>query len=584
MVLPVYFQENYFFYPLGNVSAVSLLRDVPPEGPVTLLLAGCGDPRNILYSLYSELPTANRKLDFTCCDIDPAILARNVLLYTMLADDVASDIIWNIFFHFHLDQSCLSRLEAHCQKLLDIRSSLDAWKSSPYAEFIQFGTLHTFQELRRHWRLYVDMKNIPSSRLSELKSDLWVMTKKALGVMSMCPFGLRSAAPFVWNAEEACSTVYKTYWTTGTTFTTESKQRAAKFLNPTFIYCLAGEGVYFHYATDPVAPFHLAELFSRDVGVSARDLVAFAQRQFQSWGSAYRKAITSQKPPVIRCVVSDALALCRALKLLNETGNIESPFAVVPWKPEIVRLDGGCYGRSSMHVAPTMYDVIATTNLTDHLGLLNILVTSVPLLQFHGVLYTESISPDAVDPSRDFVKRLHGDIQTMFFLLDIHAVEYLSGFSAISNAHEVFLQQSMWSQHHQPTTWKVAISGDSSVNEAPAMLWDSQQLGDLLFGIYRRIFESEDMQVWWRNNLNNLEHALQKMATIHYMRETFSLVLRHVRERFKIAEGPWGEVMDRFLAQTPRIDSAMQSDHDMAAHLHLQSLHTAGLLTQIKSR
>lgn len=49
-----------FFYPVGNTPAVNLLRDVPeprskPEQQceLKLLLLACGDPRSILFSLYS---------------------------------------------------------------------------------------------------------------------------------------------------------------------------------------------------------------------------------------------------------------------------------------------------------------------------------------------------------------------------------------------------------------------------------------------------------------------------------------------------------------------------------------------------
>ncbi|KZP03217.1 hypothetical protein FIBSPDRAFT_1055412, partial [Athelia psychrophila] len=86
MATPLYWPGKYFFYPIGNTSAVCLTRDLPPEEPANILLLGCGDPRSILYTMYSEPDNATRALDFTCCDYDPAILARNVLLFSLLAD------------------------------------------------------------------------------------------------------------------------------------------------------------------------------------------------------------------------------------------------------------------------------------------------------------------------------------------------------------------------------------------------------------------------------------------------------------------------------------------------------------------
>ena len=51
---PLYWPGKYFFYPIGNTSAVSLTRDLPPEERANILILGCGDPRNVLYTIYSE--------------------------------------------------------------------------------------------------------------------------------------------------------------------------------------------------------------------------------------------------------------------------------------------------------------------------------------------------------------------------------------------------------------------------------------------------------------------------------------------------------------------------------------------------
>lgn len=52
----LYWPGKYFFYPIGNTSAVSLARDLAPEENANILLLGCGDPRHVLYTIYNELP------------------------------------------------------------------------------------------------------------------------------------------------------------------------------------------------------------------------------------------------------------------------------------------------------------------------------------------------------------------------------------------------------------------------------------------------------------------------------------------------------------------------------------------------
>jgi len=75
-----------WFFPFGNTSAVSLSQDAPPGKPINALLLGNGDPRNILFTLFNDKHPRNshlltsvdldfsRSYDFTCCDIEPAIL------------------------------------------------------------------------------------------------------------------------------------------------------------------------------------------------------------------------------------------------------------------------------------------------------------------------------------------------------------------------------------------------------------------------------------------------------------------------------------------------------------------------------
>lgn len=54
MLRPVYLDILTFFYPIGNTPAVSLTRDLSPEENGDVLLLGCGDVRNILFTLYTE--------------------------------------------------------------------------------------------------------------------------------------------------------------------------------------------------------------------------------------------------------------------------------------------------------------------------------------------------------------------------------------------------------------------------------------------------------------------------------------------------------------------------------------------------
>lgn len=73
MATPVTITVPSYFFPIGNTPALCLTQDMVPEMPVSLLLLGCGDARNVLFTTYADANVKPRTLDFTCCDHEPAI-------------------------------------------------------------------------------------------------------------------------------------------------------------------------------------------------------------------------------------------------------------------------------------------------------------------------------------------------------------------------------------------------------------------------------------------------------------------------------------------------------------------------------
>lgn len=54
MYSPVVIDIVTYFYPVGNTSAVHLTRTLPIEEPADVLLLGCGDIRNVLFTVYTD--------------------------------------------------------------------------------------------------------------------------------------------------------------------------------------------------------------------------------------------------------------------------------------------------------------------------------------------------------------------------------------------------------------------------------------------------------------------------------------------------------------------------------------------------
>ena len=47
--------QEIFFYAIGNTPAACLTSELPPEQSADILLLGCGDVRNILYTTYADI-------------------------------------------------------------------------------------------------------------------------------------------------------------------------------------------------------------------------------------------------------------------------------------------------------------------------------------------------------------------------------------------------------------------------------------------------------------------------------------------------------------------------------------------------
>ncbi|KAF9802221.1 hypothetical protein IEO21_09934 [Rhodonia placenta] len=546
---PLYWPGRVHFYPIGNTSAVDLLRDTPPDADAHLLLLGCGDPRNVLYSIYTDRNPGARVLDFTCCDIEPAVIARNILLLTMIADrGPCAGAIWNIL------------LVEQLEKLIAHSSSIEKWSTSVYGPFIKISSRYTLMEVRRHWVLYRDVHHLSSSRMVDIRKAFTEKMTRSTGI-GINFSSARSASPLMLEAAQTISAQFNQFWATGVTHTDQADIAAATFINPTFVYSLAGEGCAVHYGTDPLIPFHFAPIFGNAHALteySIDGLVRVAKDEFIAWCFTYQAAISSTVPPVIRYFLGEATAVCRALNEFSTSGTVLTDIPVAQWNTELIHLEeteyagGGC--------APSTFHVIDTSNLVDHLGLLNVLVSTIPLLvAAHGVLYTETLIADRLisdkpDPAKAFTDSLYADVTLLGLLLNLHPVGYVSGFTSRCNTSERLLRRAAGggqTQSYQPVTWKYPpLSSSNTVDSGNmALVFDSLQLPIFLYNMYQRMYEREDAATFWRLNKKPPHDAAADSNLIHYTRESFVLLLKLIQQRIAPPDTIW---LERIILVVPR--------------------------------
>ncbi|KAF2176023.1 hypothetical protein K469DRAFT_682816 [Zopfia rhizophila CBS 207.26] len=147
---PSHLQQNPWFYPVGNTPAVCLTQSLLPDQDASILLLGCGDIRNVLFTTYAGIGLGDRKLDFTCCNLEAEIIARNVIAFTLILDDDAGihvQRLWNIYYHVLLDAESLSYLQAQAKKLVANTGSINEWHNGPYSSLIRFCDTTTFAKV-----------------------------------------------------------------------------------------------------------------------------------------------------------------------------------------------------------------------------------------------------------------------------------------------------------------------------------------------------------------------------------------------------------------------------------------------------
>ncbi|KAF8535830.1 hypothetical protein BDD12DRAFT_796758 [Trichophaea hybrida] len=587
MAHPNIIRRKKFFYPIGNTPAVCLNENMPPESPANILLLGCGDPRNILFTLYLTEQSFNSKLDFTCCDVEPAVLSRNVLLFTLLADDTFEknkERVWNIFYHFYLDQLSLQLLQSQCKRLLEFSKDIGVWNKSPYAKYLRMCTEDTLAQLNLHWQLYLNYKGSKKSFDKQI-ADI-IKSSPMADSNSKNTTGARSAGPLWMYAQMSTALHFEHFWKHGVTYSDPKAIAAATLPNPAFA-CASGENIFIvHYGSDPLLGFHLAPALKSALsgGMMEEDgfdhLTAVVKNQFYSWSNAFRSAIASGLV-MIRSHVGGALSFCGGLHHRSLTESCYCGHYTAQWSANPLILDGDYENTSTASCAPLLFDVIDTSNLCDHVGLLNILIASAPLISRSpfATIVTEMLISNGKNPYEAFTSILHGDISTISLLLDLVPQTFLSGFATNSNIHEIIGYQlgQKEAQFHERLAWKIASLGESkntpdSEQKQQSLVFDHQQLAEFLFRIYLKMFVNEDVTALFRD-INLM--SLQSSGIVHYTRQTFAGLLRLVKSNS--TQTDWKKLMGSFLClveQDRTLLTGTNNYQDLCLRLHISGVHS----------
>ncbi|KAJ9148687.1 MYND finger family protein [Pleurostoma richardsiae] len=554
------------FYPIGNTPAFSLTRSLPQGVPADILLLGCGDVRNILFTTYSEQGFPPRRLDFTCCDSEGGIIARNVVLLSFLVDGVPEsdrDALWNIYYHLYLDGHSLAVLKTQVEKLLVVATTMDDWRRSKYGSLLRFCDQATFDDFRALLVKYdigtaspdrpgyraaftKHIKQAVESREKMISSNLLIAT-------------IRSSAPLVVPIPDEVGKAFDRFWETGVV---DADAPAVKHPNPMFAASMS-EHTVLHYLTDTVLGFHLVTAYAalaelsplhprpdRDTG----DLksVQAAKIQFEAWSHAFEQAVADGNA-LVRFVCAEALVFSQTLQSCLSTGRMTANWHRRQFDMRILTLDEVEY--SPRCPAPRLFDIVDTSNIADHLGALVILMCAAPLLKNtpSATVYTEVLSSKEESAKKTFENLLSGHAATMNLLLGVSPVEYWTNATAVANIDEIVV--GLDSRGRVPGTeplhtrlaWKRANWFSGRGEDFPPLDVSPLDLASLLYAIYEEMILFENVEkLNGRATTEEKMRLAAKTAYPLYHHGTFAALLRYIQLRVRTE---WLDMVPRLLAK-----------------------------------
>ncbi|KAI1331487.1 hypothetical protein F5Y16DRAFT_422996 [Xylariaceae sp. FL0255] len=571
---------------LCNTSPSSLTRALPNGVDADILLLGCGDVRDILYTAYCERGLPKRKLDITYCHIEPGIIARNIVLFSLLVDGVDVDTVFDIYFHLNIRKESHTKLRAQTERLATLMTSMNTWDNGAYGSFIKFSDEGSLN-LVRGWIVKSAIAPVESTAETVLTQHL--DRSKAFKSMivdhSVVLAGLRSVAPLGGSLVNHIHETYDHWWKHGTFFTDSSS-----LPNPLFTKMLS-ENVILQYGQDPMLGFHLATAFEELAPSSPlrpndknqkglQSIVETARVQFKSWTAAYKAACKNQI--VMRFAIADALAFGHALQHAFAGSTSTANLFRCPQNSSPIILDPRAYGRGGK--APSRFDIIDSSNLIDHLGALNLLVATAPLLKdtAQSTLYLETLLKTAITSEAQFDNLLQWHTPVISLMLGLAPVEYWTSSTTISSIDEIILgfilTQGEKVQSLSKLSFKLAKHFLHQKPNFTIPRVEAIPLAIATFDIYCNMFPYEDPKDWMNMSREEIMRKGIVSSFPVYHRGGFVSLMKHMRTALSTDWPSFWKHLIQLVKQDDRCRRLLYFQ-ELCVQLHVQGLYTADALT-----
>ncbi|KAF9528002.1 hypothetical protein CPB83DRAFT_894720 [Crepidotus variabilis] len=607
---PVTLSPTKYFQPIGETPPVCLTDHLAPELDAEGLLLGCGDPRSILFTIHHGLNNDKRSIDFTCCDVESAVLARNIILFTLIADDASNTKAWQIFYHLLLELDSVRILLVHCRKLYAASKSLATWNASRYGRFLRFCTAHSLAEISKFYPLYIkdltlalNPQSQEAATVSNKYFDRMAETKVKVNHTKDDTAVARAAAPLTSFVKTTSGFQgQQFYWSFGITMTRDNydtKLPTELRANPLFGYTSVRSGFNVCPRTNPIVSYSIAPELVRVKGnpysgpkASAADLGQCAKDQFSSWCESFRKKIrridlNEKSRLVIRFFAGDALALCQALHITATEKEMKTSVRAGWWSLQEVDFCDQDYGPNAKVPAPVKFNLIDTSTVSDDVGLVNLVIAATPLLQRKpwSVLHTHTFQQTTTLEAKALEERLFGHVSTMSLFFGVTPTSHIYHTASHSKKDEEAILIHELAEHRpwhfrQRISWKfpaTIVLGSSPLDVeldgiSPVLVCEEHQLAEFLNSVFMKMSLEDAFIRGMKREVSQGDMDTLQRISLRYNHANFVDFLVLVKSRVQVN---WEEVMAYLVDLLLRPGAVLTRDfEELFCQLHVRGLYT----------
>ncbi|KAK6344744.1 hypothetical protein TWF718_006701 [Orbilia javanica] len=365
----------------------------------------------------------------------------------MIINDEEIGDLWSIYYDFLIPNKCSITLKDYIERLLRSAHDIDSWSSSGFGGVLRIGSVKTLIAVKRVWEVWRSDLGDKSYKTEILNThNRWrggILNEWSTIGQAPLP---HLASVLNQHLHRPYKKHFYAYWESGTTEkshrhslapnpTLSSSQQTSRFRVEKATYPPSG----FH-TTTAIVPFALGDASCPDFRPIAASedfglLVHSVKEEFSLWCQSF-KSTQSAGLFTASFFVDDAFELCSGL----------SQFPSSP-SPDIIgssELNEGMIAtKGYVFNHPTRFNVIDTSNLMDHLGILNLLLSTAPLLRRdqNSYLNTEAFDIRQFNPhlkDQNLLEAFSTDPASLFALIGLAPIDFVCGLDTTSQDADNF--------------------------------------------------------------------------------------------------------------------------------------------------